>query len=110
MIGTLINSLTIIIGSIIGLFVKGKINEKISDTIMSGLALCVIYIGVSGALKGENTIVMIISIALGGLIGELIDIDSKLENLGNKIEKMVNKIEVLYLLQKGLLHLRYYFV
>ena len=49
------------------------------------------YIGVSGALKGENTIVMIISIALGGLIGELIDIDSKLENLGNKIEKMVNK-------------------
>ena len=42
MIGTLINSLTIIIGSIIGLFVKGKINEKISDTIMSGLALCVI--------------------------------------------------------------------
>ena len=58
---------------------------------MSGLALCVIYIGVSGALKGENTIVMIISIALGGLIGELIDIDSKLENLGNKIEKMVNK-------------------
>ena len=91
MIGTLINSLTIIIGSIIGLFVKGKINEKISDTIMSGLALCVIYIGVSGALKGENTIVMSISIALGGLIGELIDIDSKLENLGNKIEKMVNK-------------------
>ena len=91
MIGTLINSLTIIIGSIIGLFVKGKINEKISHTIMSGLALCVIYIGVSGALKGENTIVMIISIALGGLIGELIDIDSKLENLGNKIEKMVNK-------------------
>ncbi|GAA0817405.1 DUF554 domain-containing protein [Clostridium tertium] len=91
MIGTLINSLTIIIGSIIGLFVKGKINGKISDTIMSGLALCVIYIGVSGALKGENTIVMIISIALGGLIGELIDIDSKLENLGNKIEKMVNK-------------------
>ena len=91
MIGTLINSLTIIIGSIIGLFVKGKINEKISDTIMSVLALCVIYIGVSGALKGENTIVMIISIALGGLIGESIDIDSKLENLGNKIEKMVNK-------------------
>ena len=91
MIGTLINSLTIIIGSIIGIFVKGKINEKISNTIMNGLALCVIYIGISGALKGENTILMIISIALGGLIGELIDIDSKLENLGNKIEKMVNK-------------------
>lgn len=91
MIGTIINSLTIAVGSIVGLFVKGKINEKMSKTIMSGLALCVIYIGISGALKGENTIVMIISIALGGLIGELIDIDLKLENLGKKIEKRINK-------------------
>ncbi|WP_291651818.1 DUF554 domain-containing protein [Clostridium sp.] len=91
MIGTIINSLTIIIGSIIGIFVKGKINEKISNTIMKGLALCVIYIGISGAIKGGNTIVMIISIALGGLIGELIDIDLKLENLGNKIERKVKK-------------------
>lgn len=91
MIGTIINSLTIAVGSIVGLFVKGKINEKMSKTIMSGLALCVIYIGISGALKGENTIVIIISIALGGLIGELIDIDLKLENLGKKIEKRINK-------------------
>ncbi|WP_195429852.1 DUF554 domain-containing protein [Clostridium sp. D46t1_190503_E9] len=91
MIGTIINSLTIVVGSIVGLFVKEKINEKISSTIMSGLALCVIYIGISGALKGENTIVMIISIALGGFIGEAIDIDLKLEKLGKRIEKKVNK-------------------
>ncbi|MCR1950338.1 DUF554 domain-containing protein [Clostridium sp. DSM 100503] len=91
MIGTIINSLTIVVGSIVGLFVKEKINEKISSTIMSGLALCVIYIGISGALKGENTIVMIISIALGGFIGEAIDIDLKLEKLGKRIERKVNK-------------------
>ncbi|WP_195265121.1 DUF554 domain-containing protein [Clostridium sp. 1001275B_160808_H3] len=91
MIGTIINSLAIVVGSIVGLFVKEKINEKISSTIMSGLALCVIYIGISGALKGENTIVMIISIALGGFIGEAIDIDLKLEKLGKRIERKVNK-------------------
>lgn len=91
MLGTIVNSLTIVIGSFIGLFVKGKINQKVSETVMNGLALCVIYIGISGALKGNNTIVMIISIATGGFIGEIIDIDKKLENLGQRIEKRFNK-------------------
>lgn len=90
MLGTIVNSLMIILGSLIGLFIKGKVNEKLSSTIMNGLALCVIYIGISGALKGNNTIVMIISIAIGGLIGEIIDIDLKLENLGKGIEKRIS--------------------
>ncbi len=90
MLGTIVNSLMIILGSSIGLFIKGKVNEKLSNTIMNGLALCVIYIGISGALKGNNTIVMIISMAIGGLIGEMIDIDLKLENLGKRIERMIN--------------------
>lgn len=90
MLGTIVNSLMIILGSSIGLFIKGKVNEKLSNTIMNGLALCVIYIGISGALKGNNTIVMIISIAIGGLFGEIIDIDLKLENLGKRIEKRIN--------------------
>ena len=58
---------------------------------MNGLALCVVYIGVSGALKGNDTMIIIISIALGGLIGEIIDIDKRLESLGNKVEKKFNK-------------------
>lgn len=91
MLGTIINTLSIIVGALIGLFVKGKISKNINETIMNGLALCVIYIGISGALKGNNTMVIIISIALGGLIGELIDIDRKLESFGDKIEKKFNK-------------------
>ena len=91
MLGTIVNSLTIVIGSFIGLFVKGKINKKVSDTIMNGLALCVIYIGISGTLKGNNTIIIIIAIALGGFIGEIKDEDKRLENLGQRIEKRFNK-------------------
>ncbi|MCF0149157.1 MAG: DUF554 domain-containing protein [Clostridium sp.] len=91
MLGTIVNSLVIVIGAFIGLFLKGSINEKISNTIMNGLALCVVYIGISGALKGDNTIVMIISVALGAFIGEIIDIDNKLEALGKAIEKRFNK-------------------
>ena len=91
MLGTIVNCLTIILGAAIGLFLKGSINKKVSDTIMNGLALCVIYIGISGALKGDNTIIIIISIAVGGFIGEIIDIDKKLEVLGERIEKRFNK-------------------
>ncbi|MDU5106286.1 DUF554 domain-containing protein [Clostridium sp.] len=91
MLGTIVNSLVIVIGSVIGLFLKENVNEKVSNTIMNGLALCVIYIGISGTLKGNNTIVMIISVAVGAFIGEIIDIDNKLENLGKIIEKSFNK-------------------
>ena len=53
---------------------------------MNGLALCVLYIGISGALKGEDTLIMIISIAIGALIGEAIDIDKWLNKLGDYLE------------------------
>lgn len=91
MLGTIVNSLSIVLGCVIGLLVKGRVSQKISDTIMNGLALCVVYIGISGALKGENTLLTIICVALGALIGELIDIDKWLNNLGEKIELKVNK-------------------
>lgn len=91
MLGTIINTLAIVAGSLVGLFIKGGISEKISDTIMKGLALCVLYIGISGALQGENTMITIICIALGALIGEIIDIDEKLNNLGKYIENKVNR-------------------
>lgn len=91
MLGTIVNCLAIIIGSIIGLTIKGKISNKVRVTIMNGLGLCTLYIGLSGALEGKNTLIMIISIALGALIGELIDIDGKLTNLGEMIERKPNK-------------------
>ncbi|MDD6794018.1 MAG: DUF554 domain-containing protein [Clostridiaceae bacterium] len=88
---TIVNCLTIIIGCIVGLLIKGKLPEKIINTIMNGLALCTIYIGVSGALQCKNTIEMIVSVAVGGLIGELIDIDKGLNKFGQHIENKFKK-------------------
>ena len=90
MLGTIVNALAIIGGCLIGLIVKGRLTEKISSTIMNGLALCVLYIGISGSLKGKDTLQMIICIALGALIGEIIDINKRLNNLGDMIEKKIN--------------------
>ena len=91
MLGTIVNCVAITLGCIVGLIIKGKIPEKVSKTIMNGLALCVIYIGISGALEGKDTIQMIICIAVGALVGELIDIDNALTRLGDYFESKVNK-------------------
>lgn len=86
MLGTIVNFFTILVGGIIGVLLKGGLPKRFTDTIMSGVALCVIYIGISGTLKGENMLLIVISIAIGSLLGELINIDEKLILLGNFIE------------------------
>lgn len=86
MLGVLVNTIAVIIGSLIGLFCKKGIPEKISNAIMWGIALCTIYIGISGSLKGENTIVLIISIVLGAAVGTALDIDAFLERIGNRLQ------------------------
>ncbi|WP_195987412.1 DUF554 domain-containing protein [Clostridium sp. D53t1_180928_C8] len=86
MLGTIVNSIAVIVGCLVGLVVKGRLTEKISTTIMNGLALCTIYIGIAGALNGEDTLIMIISVAIGALLGEIIDIDKCLNKLGYYLE------------------------
>lgn len=90
LLGTAVNAGAIILGSIVGLILKGGIPEKINDTIMKGIGLCVLYIGVSSSLKANSMLLIIFSIVIGGVIGEIIDIDKRLANLGDLIEKKLN--------------------
>ena len=85
MLGTIVNTLSIIIGSLIGLFFKGKIPEKYSQTIMHGIGLAVVLIGVKTALKTDAILIVIISLALGSFFGELLRIEDKLDQFGNWI-------------------------
>ncbi len=85
--GVLVNTLTVIIGSGAGLFLKKKIPEKLTGAVMTAIGLCTIAIGVSGIIKGQNQLVMIISLVLGTIVGTLIDIDGKLNGLGDKFQK-----------------------
>lgn len=87
MLGVAVNAITIIVGSIIGILCKKGIPERFTKLVMSGVALCVMYIGISGAMEGQNTLILVISTALGGIIGELIDIDRHLNNLGERVSK-----------------------
>lgn len=91
MLGTIVNCIAILVGSVIGLIINGRMPERVSNTVMNGLALCVIFMGVSGAFKSEDTIQMIICIAVGSLIGEIINIDKGINKFGLYVESKVNK-------------------
>ena len=66
MLGTIVNAGAIILGCAVGLLLRRGIPERVTDAVMKGIGLCVIYIGISGALNGEKTIAMIIAMAAGG--------------------------------------------
>ena len=106
-LGTIVNFFVVIICGTIGSLLKKGVPKRISDLIMSGMAICVVYIGVDGilgeapAVVGEGSMfsdglvkimVMIISMALGCLIGELIDIDKQLNRLGDFLESRFSRL------------------
>ena len=85
--GTIANCVGILGGTLVGLLLGKLIPEHLSDSVIKGVALCVFYIGVSGMLADENTLVMIISMVLGTILGELLRLDDHLNNLGGRIER-----------------------
>lgn len=120
--GTLVNTATVIFGSLLGLLIhliskKGKLKSQrfseVSASIMRGLGLAVVMVGIGGALKGviydavgdavivpgilaeglysDNAIITILSIVIGVLIGGLIDIDRWVNLLGKKVETLFNR-------------------
>lgn len=89
--GVFVNVLTVVIGSAIGLLFKKQIPEKLSSAIMTAMGLCTISIGIMGIIKGENQLVMVLSLVFGTAIGTIIDIDGKLTKVGNKLQKKTAK-------------------
>lgn len=87
MIGTLINVATILLGSLVGLLLRRGIPERLRNAVMQGLGLCVILIGVSGALKTADTMCVILSIVIGGLIGSAVNIEKRLDQLGQLADR-----------------------
>jgi uncharacterized membrane protein YqgA involved in biofilm formation len=85
MLGTIVNVVAIVVGGIVGAVLKGGISPKIGDTVMKGLALSVLLVGIMNALKVNNLLLVIIAMVLGGILGEWLDIDLKLKTIGDNI-------------------------
>ncbi len=93
MLGTLVNVGAIIAGSIAGLIFKGNIPEQYKKTILQAVSLGVIYVGLKSAFDCEDFILIILSLAVGSLVGELFKIEQRLNTLGAKLEKKFSKEE-----------------
>lgn len=91
LLGTLVNTCTVIAGALIGMLLKKGIPKRISDTVFYALALVTIYIGISGSLAGKNTLIAVIVMVLGALIGEALDIDKRVNSIGKKLENKFDK-------------------
>ena len=91
MLSVLVNTAAILVGGAIGLLFNKGIPKRFSSAIMTGIGLCVLYIGISGALKGENTIILVVSIVLGVATGTALKLDDRLNSLGMKLEKKFSR-------------------
>ena len=87
LLGTIVDTLAIVAGTFIGLLFKKGISEKLSRTLMQALGLCALFVGIDGASKVDSLMVVIVCMALGALIGEIIDIDARLNKLGFKVQQ-----------------------
>lgn len=93
LIGTLVNTGTVIAGSLIGLFLGNILPQRLQDTVMKGLGLCTLFIGITGLMGGENTLITVLSMAIGAVIGELLDLEGRLNRFAETLEKRFKRGE-----------------
>ncbi|NLO97370.1 MAG: DUF554 domain-containing protein [Peptococcaceae bacterium] len=91
MLGTGVNVIAIVAGGLIGTVFGKIIPEKMRSTILQGLGLAIMLIGLQMAIKTGNMLVVIASLVLGAITGELIDIEEKLNRLGKHLETRLSR-------------------
>ncbi len=87
MFGTIVNVAAIIAGSLAGLMFRGGIPDKYNKTIMQTVSLAVLVIGIKGALRSDELLIIIISLAIGSLLGEMMRIEDGLAYIGKALER-----------------------
>jgi uncharacterized membrane protein YqgA involved in biofilm formation len=89
-VGVAVNAIAVIVGSVLGRYAVSGINERFKTIIQQSQGLFVIFIGVSGALDSKYVLVMILSLLIGCIIGEAIDIDKRMNHLGEWAGRALN--------------------
>ena len=99
-LGTIVNVLAIVVGGIVGLVFRGGLKERFRDILIQACGLAVVFIGAAGAfemiftvngdrLSSGSTMLIVISLVIGGLVGELLNIEKGLDSLGERLKKLV---------------------
>lgn len=104
--GTIVNALAVLAGSAAGMLLtwlagrfsallpagSARLGERLQTIIMQGVALCVLFLGVSGSLKGQNSLITILAMVIGSMIGELLNLDERMQRLGGWVQKKTQRL------------------
>ena len=104
--GSVINAAAILVGALAGVFIKwlaghlsgrlsrnaGVFGKRLQESVMHAVALCVMFIGISGSLKGQKLLVTILSLVLGALVGEALDLDRRMTRLGDWVQSKTGRL------------------
>lgn len=91
MIGVLVNTFTVLLGSSLGLLFRKGLPEKLTQGVMTAIGLCTLFIGITGLSDCGNALIMILSMVLGAVIGFAVDLDRGLNRLGQWAENVSKK-------------------
>lgn len=96
--GFLVNTGTVILGTAIGLLAGARLPEKIKKIIFMGLGLSTIAIGVQMALNTQNLFLVVGSVVVGGIFGQIIGIEEWLERVGERLKRKVGSLSSTFVL------------
>lgn len=86
-LGTIVNTAAVMAGSLAGIILSSRIPPRISEIILQALGLCTLAIGISMILKTENILILVFSLIIGGITGELCKLQERLDGLGDSLKK-----------------------
>ncbi|QAT43660.1 DUF554 domain-containing protein [Aminipila luticellarii] len=86
MLGPIVNAAAIVVCGLAGTYIIKGVPERFENLVMKAIALSLIYIGISGALENKRVMILILSLVIGAIIGEAINIDAQMNRLGKWAE------------------------
>lgn len=89
-IGTLVNVATVLAGSAVGLMLKSKLPDSLLAITFQAIGLVTVFFGISMSLRSENWLLIILSVVTGGIIGQMINLESRMNRLGERIKQKLN--------------------
>lgn len=89
--GTILNAITVLAGSAAGLIIGNRLSERIQESVVTGLGLVTLFVGVSNAGETENVIVPLLSLVLGAITGELLGLDARLEGFAGWLQSRLGR-------------------
>lgn len=91
LLGTVANVAAIVLGTLLGLLLRRRLPQRITTILTQGLGLVTALIGLQMVVATQNVLIVLVSIVVGGVVGELIQIEGRLDTFGTRIEKRFSR-------------------